>query len=248
MWGWTPFGFTLRCSTTALAGSTFSKPMSLLRDLRDPASSLGFIARRAREKRFELFKNLLGRVPRPLRILDIGGRPEFWQTMNFVDVDGVELTLINIGMPPETTFQNMCCLEADARHLEMFKDREFDIVFSNSVIEHVGGTADQQRMAEEVQRVGSRYFVQTPNRNFPVEPHFAFPMFQFLPLTVQASLLMNLNLAWSGKVSSREKAEKIAKSVKLLSRREFTSMFPHANVYEERFFGLVKSFVCYAGW
>ena len=33
------------------------------------------------------------------------------------------------------------------------------------------------------------HWVQTPYRYFPVEPHFLFPGFQFLPLTVRAVLM-----------------------------------------------------------
>ncbi len=222
--------------------------MSLLRDIRDPASKFGVIARRARQRRFELFTGLLDDVPRPVRILDIGGTPRFWETMNYVDKEGVDLTLINVGTPPDTPHKNMRCQQADARDLHMFGDNEFDVVFSNSVIEHVGDTADQQRMAAEVRRVGRRYFIQTPNRNFPIEPHFMFPMFQFLPTRAQTELLMRLNLAWAGKIETREAATRVAKSVRLLSRREFTALFPGAQVYDERFMGLIKSFVCYAGW
>lgn len=222
--------------------------MSLLREIRDPLSTVGVIARRARQKRFKLFTELLCRVPRPIRILDIGGTRQFWEAVNYVDLEGIDLVLVNVEEPTDVSGPNMHFLQADARDLRMFADSEFDVVLSNSVIEHVGGLTEQHRMANEVRRVGRRYFIQTPNRFFPIEPHFMFPMFQFLPRGVQVSLLMNFDLAWTGKIADRERAEAAAKSVRLLSRKEFTAMFPEAAVYEERFLGLTKSFVCYAGW
>ncbi|MEM2045934.1 MAG: class I SAM-dependent methyltransferase, partial [Candidatus Bathyarchaeia archaeon] len=54
----------------------------------------------------------------------------------------------------------------DARCMP-FKDKSFDVVFSNSVIEHVGNYDDQKMCAEEIRRVGKCYFVQTPNFYFP---------------------------------------------------------------------------------
>lgn len=39
----------------------------------------------------------------------------------------------------------------------------------------VGKERDQERMAAEILRVGRHCYVQTPNKNFPVEPHFIFP-------------------------------------------------------------------------
>lgn len=68
----------------------------------------------------------------------------------------------------------------DAARLDYPHDA-FDVVFSNSVIEHLGGVDAQRAMAREVQRVASLYYVQTPNRYFPIEPHFLFPCAQFLP-------------------------------------------------------------------
>jgi 2-polyprenyl-3-methyl-5-hydroxy-6-metoxy-1,4-benzoquinol methylase len=59
--------------------------------------------------------------------------------------------------------------------------RSFDIVFSNSVIEHVGDAESQQQFAHEIARVGRAYWVQTPNRRFPVEPHLLTPFLHFLP-------------------------------------------------------------------
>src|SRR5258708_6804265 len=43
----------------------------------------------------------------------------------------------------------------------------FDVVFSNSVIEHVGGAERQRLFAAECVRCGHGYFVQTPNKWFP---------------------------------------------------------------------------------
>ncbi len=70
-------------------------------------------------------------------------------------------------------------MQADGTQLP-FGDREFDIAFSNSVIEHVPPEL-QAAFAAEVSRVADRYFVQTPNRYFPIEPHYQLPLFQFLP-------------------------------------------------------------------
>ena len=124
----------------------------------------------------------------------------------------------------------------------------FDIVFSNSVIEHVGGPDDWRRMADEIRRVGKSYFVQTPNRYFPIEPHYMFPFFQFLPLGVKAWLLENFALDWGGRAATHERALQLARGVELLPFREFSAMFPGAAIYRERVLGLTKSFTAYGGW
>jgi hypothetical protein len=69
---------------------------------------------------------------------------------------------------------------ADGRELP-FADGEFDVAFSNAVVEHVGGREDQERFARELCRVSKRVFVTTPNRLFPVDPHTLLPFLHWLP-------------------------------------------------------------------
>lgn len=220
--------------------------MKFLRALADPrrSGSLGVWLRR---RRFAFFQSLLMDVPRPLRVLDVGGTENFWVQMGFVDRD-VEIHLLNLTETPETTHPNIRTSVGDARDLSQFLDDDFDVVFSNSVIEHVGSFEDQQRMANEIRRVGKRYFVQTPNRYFPIEPHFIFPFFQFLPTRIQIFVVMNLSIGWAGRSPTREAALARVSSVDLLSRSRLQRLFPNTKLYRERVFGLTKSFTVYGGW
>jgi len=71
-------------------------------------------------------------------------------------------------------------VQGDALNLP-FADGEFDIVFSNAVIEHVGGREQQRRFVDESLRVAGRAFVTTPNRWFPLEVHTRLPLVHWLP-------------------------------------------------------------------
>ena len=129
----------------------------------------------------ELFKP---QVEEP--ILDVGGTPDLWRDFGyegpivFLNIDPPEE---GYSLPPGCTY-----VQGDARHLP-FGSREFSIVFSNSVIEHVGDWEDQERFALEIQRVAKRFWVQTPNRMFPLEPHMNFPAFQWLPETLARAVV-----------------------------------------------------------
>jgi hypothetical protein len=52
-----------------------------------------------------------------------------------------------------------------------FRDGAFDWVFSNAVIEHVGGRESQLLFLREMRRVSRHVFFTTPNKYFPVESH-----------------------------------------------------------------------------
>jgi hypothetical protein len=211
-------------------------------DNRDPAS----LAARLRRRRFALFEALLSRVPGHVRILDVGGTPDFWRVIGFARPN-VSVTLLNQAAPRAES-DGILGVVGDARDMREFSDREFDVVFSNSVIEHVGTFADQQAMASEVRRVGKRYFVQTPNKYFPVEPHFLFPGFQFLPTSLRAGMLARRDVGWYKKAESYEAALKEVTAIRLLGAREFRRLFPDGTLSKERFFGLTKSFTIYGGW
>jgi hypothetical protein len=204
-------------------------------------------ALRARRRRHAFFLGLLQGVPRPTSILDVGGTPGFWIQMGFSGQVDMPLTVLNLD-PAESADPCIRTVTGDARCMDGFEDGQFDVVFSNSVIEHVGGFVDQQRMAREIQRVGRRYFVQTPNRYFPIEPHFGVPFFQFLPLGVRAWLIHHFKLGAFNRNPDPQVARQRAASVNLLSRRRLSRLFEGAAIYEERIFGLNKSFIAYAGW
>ena len=198
------------------------------------------IAINFRRKRFEFFKSLITSLPRPLHILDVGGTQTFWEIMGFIR-DDVKLTILNIE-PTKATFPNGTSIAGDARDMREFKDKEFEVVFSNAVIEHVGSFDQQRKMAEEVQRIGKRYIVQTPNRYFPIEPHVLIPFFQFFPLGLKVFIATHTpNWGWKsshiGELST----------IRLMTEKELRSIFPGARVYKERFLGVTKSFTVYKG-
>jgi hypothetical protein len=202
------------------------------------------LAARLRRKRFEEFKQLTDSVPRPMNILDVGGSQGVWETIGFVGRSDVQITLINID-PMQTSGSNIRNVVGDARTMPQFRDHEFDLVFSNSVIEHVGGPDDMKRLADEIRRVGRRYFIQTPNRYFPIEPHFLFPMFQFLPVSVQTALVQNFKLGWYPRMPERADAEREVRSIRLLTHKELRGLFPDGVVVSERLFGVPKCLLAY---
>jgi SAM-dependent methyltransferase len=72
------------------------------------------------------------------------------------------------------------CVTASGTELP-FEDGAFDVAFSNAVVEHVGGPAEQRRFVAELCRVAPRVFLSTPNRWFPVETHTLLPLLHWLP-------------------------------------------------------------------
>jgi hypothetical protein len=78
-------------------------------------------------------------------------------------------------------FPRVRVVRADGRALP-FADGEFELGFSNAVVEHVsGGREGQRRFVAELCRVADRVFVTTPNRWFPVDPHTLMPFVHWLP-------------------------------------------------------------------
>lgn len=215
----------------------------IISDPRDPRS----FSVRSRRRRMAFFNGLLASVPRPLRILDVGGTEVFWETMGLAGASDVEIVLLNVDRQ-EVRWPNLKSLPGDARDLAAFRMGEFDVVFSNSVIEHVGDFDMQKKMADEVRRVGRRYFIQTPNFYFPLEPHFLFPFFQFLPPAAKVFLIRHFNLGWYNKIPDAKEAAELAVSIRLLTERELHSLFPGGRLFKEKFLGITKSFIIYDGW
>lgn len=223
---------------------TFSADSMLSSFLRSVTVAVGG---RFRRRRFALFKASIASLPRPLRILDVGGERGFWEMVGFTGQPDVEIVLLNVKRL-DVKGQGFKFVAGDAREMTAFRDGEFDVVFSNSVIEHLGDYDQQRRMADEVRRVGTRYFLQTPNRHFPIEPHFLLPFFQYFPMRLRVFLVTRFSLGWCDREPDRQRAERIVRGIRLLTGRELQSLFPSGRVSAEKFLGLTKSFVVLEGW
>ncbi len=176
------------------------------------------------------------------RILDIGGTPDCW---NLLPVRP-RLVLLNTPRAREDLGGAEGWVAGDGRALP-FRDGAFDLVFSNSVIEHVGDRASQQAFAREVARVGRSFWVQTPNRWFPVEQHLFTPLVHWLPRSWQRVLVPRVNL-WSRLVPvsddrRRFYIEHYLSDIRLLGAPELRAMFPGARLIRERLLGFTKSLI-----
>jgi hypothetical protein len=174
------------------------------------------------------------------RILDVGGSPSIWK---FLTVRP-RLTILNFPSALERDPESISCVGGDGLMLP-FKKNAFDIVFSNSVIEHVGTRADQEKFAQEISRVGRCYWVQTPNRGFPIELHLMLPFIHYLPKAWQRPIVERFTV-WQLLVrpSAEERAfyiDHFLHQLQLLNKRDLHSLFPEATIVSERLLGFVKS-------
>lgn len=206
-------------------------------------SSTTSLSHSMRFKRFIYFKSLLQKFNRPISILDIGGTQEYWVNMG-LDSDDYKITLLNLA-EQEVTSLNFCSVIGNATNLLNFSDKSFDIVFSNSVIEHLFTKENQKKMACEVMRVGKYHFIQTPNYYFPLEPHFLFPGFQYLPKSVRCLLIHKFNLGHIPKKKSIDEAKLIVDEIRLLTINEMKQLFPQSFIWKEKIGGFVKSIVAH---
>jgi hypothetical protein len=199
----------------------------------------GAISPLFRRRRMRRFRQILG--PRAgERLLDVGGTPSFWAGMDVA----AEITLLNLrppGIPPAPA-PRLTWREGDGCALP-FADASFDVVFSNSVIEHVGPWQRQQAFAREARRVGRRLWVQTPAREFFIEPHLIAPFIHWLPRRWQRRLIRHGTVrGWVERPDARA-VDAFLDEVRLLTFGEMRTLFPDCTILRERFLGLTKSYI-----
>ncbi len=202
---------------------------------------LAALSRAFRRRRMERFVRACG-ITAETTVLDIGGTPDCW------DLAPVRprLVLLNTPRAKDDLAGADSWVAGDGRALP-FRDGAFDLVFSNSVIEHVGDAASQQRFAREVARVGRAYWVQTPNRWFPVEQHLLTPLLHWLPKSWQRALAPRFTVwaALTHPTPDRHRfyIEHFLTDIRLLSARQLAALFPGARLIRERFCGVTKSLI-----
>jgi Methyltransferase domain len=139
---------------------------------------VGDLAARAslwnRRRKFELFMKAIRPEPET-RVVDVGvgdtgfgTEPGVAVTHNFFEalypwperITAVsDVPLSNFARE----FPSIRCVTASGTDLP-FADDEFDVAFSNAVVEHVGSREEQRRFVAELCRVAPRVFLSTPNR------------------------------------------------------------------------------------
>lgn len=134
------------------------------------------LAARARSRRHARFFSLL-ELPPDARVLDLGcGQVGLRALEPGLDITGLDLEE-RPGYPGPF-------VRADATHGLPFDDGDFDLVYCSSVLEHIE-PSERAAVASEIRRVGRGWFVQTPAREFPIEPHSLLPAAHWLPPAVR---------------------------------------------------------------
>jgi Methyltransferase domain len=192
------------------------------------------IHKRLRKGKLDLFLGLIADEGKNT-LLDVGGNSGIDSEWLPLYQEFREVVAVNLNPAPDPyslphvrrMVGDGCCLP--------FADGSFEWVFSNAVIEHVGGWREQERFAKEIQRVAARgYFVTTPNKYFPIEPHAMLPFYQFLPVFVQKKVAPYS----PGYMRAYEE-------INLLSAGQMKKLFPGAQVRAAGFPIIGNSLVAY---
>jgi len=210
----------------------------------DP-NSLGSKLRRRRSKLFADVIEAASAECGPVSIIDLGGTESYW---NIYDPDFISRhvrRILLVNRIPEAP-RNGALFDfraGDVSNLDWLEDGAFDIVHSNSVIEHIGDWQNMGQFAREVKRLARRYYVQTPYVWFPIEPHFFAPFFHWLPEPTRAGILTRIPLGRAGKSPNIDSAVRRVQSVRLLNGSQFRYLFDDAGHISEKFLGLTKSLI-----
>jgi SAM-dependent methyltransferase len=180
------------------------------------------VSLRSRTRKLDLFLDELQPTPETT-VLDVGadelgfGEAGGCATLNFFEElypwpERITALGLHDGAGFRARYPDVTYVQGDACALP-FADGAFDVVFSNAVIEHVGGRERQRQLVSEALRVGRRVFLTTPNRRFPLEVHTRLPLVHWLPARLAHPIYEALGKGF-------------AKDLRLLTARSFRSLFP----------------------
>lgn len=197
------------------------------------------MAARYRRRRWEILQAQFPGIA-DMAVIDLGGRAETWRR---APISPRSVCVVNLETPDADPPAGVTVEYGDACDMPAhISSRSFDIVFSNAVLEHVGGHTNRSAFARTVRSLADKHWIQTPYRYFPIEPHWLFPLFQHLPMASRARISMHWPLVHTPPTSHRE-ALRAVMEVELLSRTELRSYFPDSQILNERVGPLIKSII-----
>lgn len=177
------------------------------------------------------------------KVVDVGGSQHFWATMP-IDFGVKNIEIFNIdrsetGLTAGAASRIPVRLY-DGRRLPLL-DQSVDLIVCNSVIEHVP-MQNRASLVAEMRRVARKVILQTPAAEFPIEPHFVFPLLHWFPRPIGRWLVFLSPWFWmSGRNVAR--ARSYFDEVQLLSRPSLEKLIPDARIQVERIGPLAKSYV-----
>jgi hypothetical protein len=190
-----------------------------------------------RNRRMSIFMSHMN-VEENTTILDLGGQPMIWSSVT-LKLNITILNLPGIARQHYESNHNITYVEGDACNVAGYEDHRFDIVFSNSVIEHIGDDEKQAEFAREVTRLGRSYWVQTPSKYFPIEAHCGMPFWWFYPERLRQYFITR----WRRKLPAWTE---MIEGTRVLEIGRLQTLFPKATIKTERLFAIPKSYIaCY---
>ncbi len=209
-----------------------------------------------RSRRGQRFRRFLSGMNRPVRIVDLGGTARFWEAWGIEAQDRLEITLVNnhhidktnVRYHATSPFMHDLLQDATLLPTEFFD--QYDLIFSNSFIEHLSDRAEQRKLAAEIVQSGKPYFIQTPNKFSPVDPHFPsslVPFFAVYPRALQAALLTRSGLSGGHRYPSFAAAQTALQYYNPLGVADVRGLFADAAIEIERPMGVPMSILAYRG-
>ncbi|MEO8016479.1 MAG: class I SAM-dependent methyltransferase [Pseudomonadota bacterium] len=214
------------------------------------------LRRYTREQRLKRFNEFMKGTAGQIRLIDLGGTVKFWENWGLADQPLLNVTLVNnhdrdkchendpIALP------NIRRLRADVLTLSPEDFAQYDVIFSNSLIEHLPGRQLQRQLARAIIDSGRPYFLQTPNKRSPVDPHFPrpyVPFFAAYPRPLQARLLSWSALGSGSASPSYGAALRRLHNYFPLNAGEVRELFPQAQIVMERTLGIPMSIIAISG-
>jgi SAM-dependent methyltransferase len=208
----------------------------------------------SRRRKIDLFYNLM-RPGRDALVLDVGGEAgdpagnSFKPSRQLLDSypHPSRVLLVNLSLPVVQRSRRMApgvkAVCATGLRLPL-ADKSVDVCYCNAVIEHLFSHDNQVAFANEIMRVARNWFVTTPNRWFPFEPHLRLPLVTWLPQHWQHKLgyrfgYLHLERRYGSGADRRD--------LRLLSRWQLQRLFPGSRVRGIGVPGFTPTFVVYGG-
>jgi len=172
-----------------------------------------------------------------MKVLDLGGKPGIW---DYVQVP-LHITCLNLPGIVKKNYRShhvIDYIEGDACGMPDFQFGDFDLIYSNSVIEHVGNSEKRCQFADEIKRLSNKYWIQTPCKGFPVEAHTGMPFWWYYPSWLNEYFING----WSKKLP--DWTESIVQTT-YVTKNELEQLFPNGKIITE-WFVLPKSLIIYS--